>query len=292
MPILKKIKAFLYVAFKSMVSPAYYKEILKTPGQFSLKYYSVIVLIAATITTFGYCFTEFPTLTSSVKESLTKVGEAFPTDLEIKLTDGAWEINKDQPFIFPFPNNTKINGEKLPKNLVVFDKNGTLDDMEKYDTAFMVNGANFIAKQSGKTNVFPLKDFPNFTLNHDEFVKGLNNVSRLVWMIPAFLLVAVFSGLLIYYFLLRGLHVLVVGLMLFLVTLAAGKKLNFISSSRIALHSMTLPILIEVIVVSGRIDIPFDYWFLALNIVIAGAALWKVVFTNDKPTDETSSASM
>ena len=150
----------------------------------------------------------------------------------------------------------------------------------------MVNETNFLVKQSGKINVYPLKDFPNFTLNHEEFVKKIGDVSKLVWVIPVFLLISMFAGLLTYYFLLRGLHVLALGLLLFLVALTAQKKLDFLSSSRIALHSMTLPILVEVIVSLAGITIPFGYWFMLLNLLIAGAALWSVSFAKEAPSNK------
>ena len=112
------------MAYKSVVSPKYYGEILKTPFEFSLKYYAVLVLIAAVITSVGTYFIEAPKIKDTFQNALTEAEKVYPEDLIFTIKAGEWEINKPEPLVIPFPGTYEAKDkEKLPENLLaeVFD---------------------------------------------------------------------------------------------------------------------------------------------------------------------------
>lgn len=238
---MKKIKAFFYIAYKSVVSPKYYSELLKTPFEFSLKYYAVLVLIAAIITSTGTYFIEAPKIRTTFQNALSEAENVYPNDMVFTIKAGVWEVNKPQPLIIPFPGKyAEGDKEKLPANLAVFDKAGTVGDLEKYDTAILVNEKNLLVKKAGEPGVYPLKDIPDTTLDKGKVVGAIGDVRRISgWALPLILIVPVFAGLMVYYAIFRGLYLLMIGGLLFLLGKGLKTDIPYKNAFRIGLHAMT-----------------------------------------------------
>ena len=266
------------MAYKSVVSPKYYGEILKTPFEFSLKYYAVLVLIAAVITSVGTYFIEAPKIRSTFQNALSEAEKVYPDDLVFTIEAGEWEINQPQPLIIPFPGTyTNEDKAKLPSNLVVFDKNGTVGDLEKYSTAILVNEKNLLIKKAGEPGVYPLKDLPDATLDKGKVVGAIGDVRKVSgWILPPILIIPVFAGLMVYYSIFRGAYLIIVGGLLFILGRALKDGVSYKSAFRIALHTMTLPVLIDTVFSLINLQLPLTYWFLAVNLVMGVFVLREV----------------
>ncbi|OGC58613.1 hypothetical protein A2380_02845 [candidate division WWE3 bacterium RIFOXYB1_FULL_43_24] len=275
---MKKIKAFFYVAYRSVVSPKYYSEILKTPLEFSLKYYAVLVLIAALITSIGTYFIEAPKIKETFQNALSEAENVYPDDMVFTIKAGEWEINKPEPLVIPFPGTYEAEDkEKLPENLVVLDKNGTVEDLEKYNTAILMNQKNMLVKKAGEPGVYPLKDIPDTTLDKGNVVGAIGNVRKISgWLLPLILIVPVFAGLLVYYAIFRGLYLVIIGGSLFLLGKALKTDVPYKNAFRIGLHAMTLPVLIDTLTSLINLQLPATYWFLAINLVMGGFVLREI----------------
>lgn len=288
---MKKIKAFFYVAYKSVVSPKYYNEILKTHFEFSLKYYAVLVLIAAVVTSVGTYFIEAPKIRDTFQNALSEAERVYPENLVFTIKAGEWEINQPQPLVIPFPGNYGAEDkEKLPANLVVFDKNGTVGDLEKYNTALLVNEKNLLIKKAGEPGVYPLKDIPDTILDKGKVTGTITDVREVSgWILPLFLIVPVFAGLMVYYSIFRGAYLLVIGGLLFIAGRALGAGVPYKNAFRIGLHAMTLPVLIDTVLSVVNLPMPITYWFLAVNLVMGVFVLREIgknpveVATQEKP---------
>ncbi|HBY10310.1 hypothetical protein A2473_01390 [candidate division WWE3 bacterium RIFOXYC2_FULL_42_13] len=267
---MKKIKAFFYVAYKSVVSPKYYGEILKTPFEFSLKYYAVLVLIAAVITSVGTYFIEAPKIKDTFQNALTEAEKVYPEDLIFTIKAGEWEINKPEPLVIPFPGTYEAKDkEKLPENLVVFDKAGTVEDLEKRNTAILVNEKNLLVKKAGEPGVYPLKGIPDTTLDKGRVVGAIGDVRKISgWLLPLILILPVFAGLMVYYAIFRGAYLIIVGGLLFILGRTLKNGVSYKNAFRIALHTMTLPVLIDTVFSLINLQLPLTYWFLAVNLVM------------------------
>ncbi len=71
-----------------------------------------------------------PQVTSTIEAMTVQIKENFPDDLIINFKDGGWEANKPEPIIIPAPSISHEEDTYLPDNLIVFDKNGTIDSLE------------------------------------------------------------------------------------------------------------------------------------------------------------------
>jgi len=261
-----------------VVSPKYYSEILKTPLEFSLKYYAVLVLIAALITSIGTYFIEAPKIKETFQNALSEAENVYPDDMVFTIKAGEWEINKPEPLVIPFPGTYEAEDkEKLPENLVVLDKNGTVEDLEKYNTAILMNQKNMLVKKAGEPGVYPLKDIPDTTLDKGNVVGAIGNVRKISgWLLPLILIVPVFAGLLVYYAIFRGLYLVIIGGSLFLLGKALKTDVPYKNAFRIGLHAMTLPVLIDTLTSLINLQLPATYWFLAINLVMGGFVLREI----------------
>jgi len=270
----KKIKAFFYVAYKSMVSPKYYREIFKTKFDFSIKYYVVLVLIAATITSVGTYLIEGPRARRVVTNILSEIETSYPDDLVFTIKGGEWEVNKPLPLIFEFPKtemevDKRFEKEPLSKNLIVLDKNGTVEDVEKYDTVILVNEKNVLVRKAGEPDVFPLKDIPDTTLDKTKVLTATTNAHNISgWVLPLAFMVPMFAGLMVYYAVFRGAYLLIVGALLFGVGKIMKVEVDFRNAFRTGLHAMTLPILVDMGLSIANYKVLVPFWFIIVNLSV------------------------
>jgi hypothetical protein len=90
-------------------------------------------------------------------------------------------------------------------------------------------------------------------------------------MLPYFLPIAIFLGMLLFnYWGGKIIYILWVGLLVYLFAVIRKNKIGYKNSCRIAIHTMTIPLLIDVVLTSVGIVLPIPSWFLVANLMIAG----------------------
>ncbi len=160
---MKKIKAFIYTFYKSLTSLEYYKDLLKVTLGFSIKYLLTLAVIGTVFATLALSTSVIPAVKSWTKTFVFEFKNVYPKDLEITITDNKWSLNKPEPYAIPTPTSLAKTMEEgpdqttneedkvaFPKNLIIFDKKGTIDQFEKGDTLVLVNENNFITKGKNK----------------------------------------------------------------------------------------------------------------------------------------------
>ncbi len=261
---MKRIKASGYVFTKSLTSPSYAKDIVKTNFSFSLKYFAVLAFVASifSVVVMAKDVTQDLFLTlSSVEETIVS---SYPEDLIITLENGELSTNQPEPKIFEFPERT----EGDPENLLVFDSNGTLEDLNNYDTLILVNKTNVLVRGNGNIEVYPLADFPNTQITSETVRELAVSARPFLNALPYIALFFVFIATLVYYFGFRLVYLIIVAAILGLVGLLAGLKLKFAKYYQIAIHAITLPLVIEVLAKTLNFSIMLPFWFLTLNVLV------------------------
>lgn len=273
-----KLKAAAYIFWKSLSSPKYYSDILKTKFSFSMKYFAVLALIASTIT--------FPGLIKPILTDL-RVGmdaieknliSAYPEDLVLTIKGGELSINQPEPYIFEMPEDMKIEkdmtigeegGEKETlTNLLVIDTQGTLDDLEKHDTLILVNKTNILVRNSNKIEVYTLTDFPDGEFDAETMRNLVEETKPFFNALPYIVIAFALLGTIIYYFGFRLAYLVVVALVLMAIGTLRGMRLPFSKFYQLGIHALTLPLLIEVLAGVFEFAINYPFWFLALNVLI------------------------
>lgn len=263
---MSKIKAFFYVIYKSLTNLDYYKHLLEVNVSFSIKYYAVLVAILALASSGAFAVKNSADIRSGVSRILNNVANIFPDDLVVTAKDGSLSVNKPEPYIIETPKDVK--SDNFPKNLIIFDSNGTITDVTEKDTLVLVNSKNILVENSHKIEVYPTADIVDGSLNKAKFSNFINQFKVLAKYLPAVAALAVFIGMLFYYFGFRMIYALIVGLMLLTIGRVKGQNLPYSKYFQFGLHSMSTPLLIEFLFNTLEIGLVIPMWFFIVHIII------------------------
>lgn len=262
---MKKIKTFFYVLKNSIVSPKYYNDILETKMWFSIKYFLVLSFFASLVFTAFSSVTLVPEATSEIKAVSQNIRETYPADLTINIKDGAWETNKEDPVKIPMPAfGAEQTGEEIPSNLAVFDKNGTIDKLDDYNTVLLFNDENIVFKNETEAiTAQPLSTIPDLTLDKETIDSLVDTINEYIKFLPFVLPVGVLLFIFIFQYV-GGLPLVIVfiGVILYVISILTKKKIELSKAIQISIHAITAPVLFQLItVVIPQIDTYLPGWF-------------------------------
>lgn len=300
---MKKIRAFFYILIKSTTSINYYKDIMKTPLAFSMKYFFTLAFITATISTVIFTITTLPAIQDISKKIVNSTIALYPESLIISVKDGKLSTNQPEPYAITMKETLAAFGVEDDKgesavmtrdmpypieNIIVFDTNGTIGDLEKYKTMILVNNVNVIIKSSRDMRVYPIEDAPDGQLTKAEFTTLIKSFEGPLKYIPVIVIIVTFIGLFIYNAFLRLLYCTSIALIL----LISGKilktnlqtNLPYTKYIQIVIHTITLPILVEILIQVLHINIP-GIWFSLVTLIFGIIVL---ISTKNNTGDQTS----
>ncbi len=274
---MSKLKAFLYIFYKSLTSPKYYADVVKTHLSLSMKYFFTLTLLASIGASIYVTVPLVPKVQSAIKQGTTMVLDTFEDDLVITVKEGELSINKPEPYIIPLPEKASTDLEGVPESLIVFDSDGTLDDFENtYDTLVLVNSVNMLMKDDTGIRVESLKQLPDGQLTKADLREVAAAVEPLTKYVPFVLGVFVFIGIAFSYMVFNLVHLLFVALILFLIGKSRRMQLVFSDYYQIAIHTFTLPFILQLFANAFKVDVPFASWFLVTNLAFAFLMMLKM----------------
>ena len=267
---MSKLKAFYYSFYKSVSSLSYYKNVVLAPLSFSVKYFLMLtILVSVGISTVA-TISALPKIQKGLNSFINTAANYYPDDLIITSKGGQISINKSEPFIVPFPKGSlelTSQTKKELENLIVFDSNGTLDDMEKYKTLILVNKSNLLIQSQAKIEARSFKDYPDGRLTKQEVVKTIDSIKPFISLVPVIMFLAILFGTLLYYAGVKFVLVLPVALGLMLAGNIKKLQMPFPKYLQIALQAFTLPLIIEIISMLVKFPIQLPLWFFILNLL-------------------------
>lgn len=287
----EKVKAFWYVFYKSLTSIEYYKDVIQEKPSFALKYFAILMLFTAIFTALINIRPSSPKVEAELNRIIDQGVELFPNDLVIKAENGSISVNKPEPFEIAFedgfgegfvPSDSKAH---FPKNLIVFDRNGTINDLDKLDTLVLVNDKNIITRNNGRIEAQPTSDIPDGEMNKADIqrvaveLKGYTKYVSLVLF-----LVTIFAGLFYFVWLALSNMVFLLGIatILFFIGTWKGLTLGFGKYYQISIHAVTLPAVLTVVYELIVNVTPFDLYvgpgvsitvFAILNVLYGALAI-------------------
>ena len=279
---MKKIKAFGYVFYRSLTNFSYYKDVIKTNFSFSVKYFLFLMLVASVIASVKISVTVVPDMIKGLQKVVTDAKSFYPNDLVFTIKDGEWNVNMPEPLVVPFPivqDSPESTG--TPKNLIVFWKNGTIDDLKKLDTLALVNKVNVLYKDGERITGYPIKNLPDSRFDRNDFAKAVKSFDTILSVLPVLFVL----GALVFTFLgntiFRIIYFSWFGLLTWLVAKTMGTDLGYKNSLKIAIHASTLPVLISLVVGLLGFTLPIPLWFALTNLLVA-----TLVISNLKKADK------
>lgn len=277
---LNKIKAFFYIFIQSLTSPRYYREVFANNLSLSIKYYVVLVGLSSILIAVHTTIFVVPDLKERLNRGVEQISSFYPADLEISMVGGEWNINKEMPFVVQMPQawlDSDENRDKgIPVNLVVFDKGGTIEDLERHSSLVIVNDVNVIYREANGIRSFKLEGIPEGTFNRGSFDELIGGMATFLSFIPYIMFLWFFISLMFYFILARVVYLFVVALIVWLLGRISRLNLSYESCFKLGLHAMTLPVVVFVVLSLFRVDLPnfLSSWFFFLNMGVASFVLY------------------
>lgn len=283
-----KVKAFPYVFFHSLSSISYYKEILKTRFSFSIKYFLLLAALVSTISTLNLSIKITPIIRETTQNVLAQFRNIYPSDLVITSKNNEWAINKPQPVVLPFPI-FKDDVADFPKNFIVFDKNGTVADVTAHDTLVLVNEKNILVHNTRKLEVYPIKEIPDGQFTKQRLDQALDNLEKLMELIEFIVVLFLALVIIFYNFIFRLIYLIFVGAFIWVLGHIVESKYKLSQAYRIGIHTMTLPIVVQLMIETAGIKFNMPLWFLFLNLIFAAVVVLALA-QGEKHTRKTAHA--
>lgn len=284
---IKKLKAFLYVMRGSLFNPLYYQDVVSTSFWFSVKYlymFLVVVLFFSTLPFVLRTFTQLPALKPRLNELKTKVLDAYPRELQLKVVNGIVSTNVKQPYYIDIDSEKDQFG-----HFIAIDTKAKIDDYRKYNSTILLTKQAVIYpdRQRGALRTYRVSYLDEIkgpiTINKKIYDETLNKL--LPWVDKAPLIIGVLSlcALVIWplvgaWFMLLSymVYMLLFGAILWTVAYFMKKKLSYATVYRLGLHGVSLPIVVTSLLSLFNIHIKFSFSVIFL--------LWMVVVFNSKKT--------
>jgi len=277
---MKKLKAFWYVYSKSLFDVDYYKDILKIDRKFTLKYFLVLSLLASVIATVRFAVPTIPKIQNGMNDMLTEFSKLYPDDLVLKSEGGMWSINKEEPYMVPTPGLLNVETADFPENLIVFDHEGTISDLEEKNTFIVINKVNLITVNSqGRVEAYPLDSMPDGEINKSKALEAIDGLREFARFVPLIVVVFVLFATLFYFIVFRLGYAFIVGLLLMAFGYLKGTKNTLGTYYKIALHTMTLPLTIEIMFILMQTEVRYMNWFFGFNLIFGIVVIQHLVNT-------------
>lgn len=242
---MNKLKTFLYVLKNSIASPKYYNDIVKTKINFSIKYFLALSFLVSVISVIGYSIIYLPKYISEINTAYQSIEEGFPEDFIIEFKDGSWSSNKEGPVIIRQINSDKDS--KLPENLFVFDKEGTIEKINEYHTMFLINSENILYKTDTEGVVAqPLKNIPDGKLDRNLLNEKMQTVKKVVGFLPYLLPLVLLIPTFLFEYVGGSIFIILMSAIgVYIASISTKKKIDFKSAFQICIHSSTIPMIIR-----------------------------------------------
>lgn len=275
-----KFKTFAYAFYKSLISINYYKDVLRANPKFSLKYFFVLITLLITLSSLISAVRNAPKLQGQIQKTVNELVRLFPQELEIKIENGTLTTNSPIPIILPMDSKSRSQPNMNYDNLLIIDTDGTVEEFESYSTLMMVNSKNILTRDANnQLQTYPLTNLPNMLLNRDNITEKANAFLDVVSSTPTvigFLFLIYLVVFTMYHLVWRGVYLLLfAGLLAFIGRLMKHHML-YGRYVQIAIHTITLPFLVELIANILDISLQLVVWFSLVHFIFALIVLFSL----------------
>lgn len=276
---MKILKTFGYAYYNSISSLAYYRDVLATKTSFSLKYVFALGIVFTIITTANFTIRIYPKVQAVVDKLPTEISKIYPDELVISGKNNEWFINQPEPYAieFPYKEQFKELEDLNMKNLVVFDKQGTMETFADYDTLILVgNKFAYARDDNNKISATPLTEIPEGSFTKQTLLNWITGVMPTVKAIVGVTPIIVGMFYLLANTSMMVFYTLILALLLLLTSALFKKGLTYTEGFRVGLHAITLPWTIQTLISLVDVTIPIPLWFTLLALMVGGSAIYSL----------------
>lgn len=249
-----KLNTFFSTFKNSAFKPSYYKNILKAPFSFSLKFFLFLFLALSFLTVVAASIFLVQRVNPFINQLKTQLPSFYPTELVIEIKNGEVKTNVAEPYFVSldpewFPQEIREALKTQPlQNIIVIDTQAQPTDIRKYQTfALLTKNDLAVIAENNEIRINSLEEIKDFTLNQEMVKTGWQAITPYFkWIIPAsivllliFIPIGTIMGKLIY--------LLIISVLSWILSLLFRPKLeaiNYGKALQVNLHAITLPTII------------------------------------------------
>jgi hypothetical protein len=266
MNFLKKIKSSIY-------DPEFYSGLAdKTLGS-SIKYFFGLIFVISLVSVLVMSVTFVPKVKAFLVSFGNEIVSNYPQDLEVRVDAGVASTNVAEPYFIKIPNSLRedVQNNDLANydNLMVIDTKSdfNLDKFDGYKTMSLLTKNLFVYRDDkGKITIQELKGVTNIKINHTTVVYWVNKFKPFVNAVPYALPILGFIAMFVFY-IFKLLYLIVPALIIYFISRLRKIDLTYKKSYQMALHAMTLPLLLYIVLpFVGVGSVPF--LFTAILVIV------------------------
>ncbi len=246
MNFLKKVKSSIY-------DPEFYSSLANKSLGSSIKYFFGLILVVSLISVLVMSIVFVPKVKDFVVSFGNEVVSNYPQNLEVKIDGGVVSTNVAEPYFVKIPDSIKgdVQNSELAgyENLVVIDTKSdfNLDRFDSYKTMSLLTKDLFVYRDDrGKITIQQLEGLTNIKINQSVVEYWVNKIKPFVNALPYVLPVLGFIALFIFH-IFKLLYLLIPALIIYFISKLRKMDLTYKKSYQVALHAMTLPLLVHVL---------------------------------------------
>lgn len=266
---------FLKTIKNSIYSPSFYASLSKKSFKSSLGYFFLFSLLLTIINLIPLIKPFFTDLPNTVDQTVNKILDCYPQDLEINVKGGEVSLNKEEPYFI-----SSCDQEK--QNLIVVDTK-TPFSSSQFDNyrvfAWITKDSVVFKKNDFETRTYSLNKVDNFKVNKQVLESIKNQFYPYMKFLGPVLLLLSFLGIYLSYGF-RLIQLLLLASLIWLLGKLFKHVLSYGQSYKLGLYAITLGLIFDLIgnltgKLTGIYGFPFMVSFLTLGVVIINLFLPK-----------------
>ena len=257
---------FLNNIKNNFYNPRFYAGLKEQRLALSFRYFFSIVALLSIVLAFVFGVGLAPTFSA---ENLRKFVDFYPPELAIQIKGGAISTNMAEPY--GIKESADYQTQNVYTNFVVIDtKNDFSENLFKsYDTRVLL-GKNYIviAKNRRQFQFDDLSGMPDFSVNQAKLFSWADLIGNYHLLISLALFVFLFLAF-FGFFSVKLIGLFILALIIFLLEKIKRVSLSYRNCYQIALHALTIPLILETIFVLANLSVPFPFFFSVILLLIA-----------------------
>lgn len=278
---MNKLRTFFYSFRKSITSPSYYKDVIKAPFSFSLKYTYVLayfIMLFQAIVIAGYLISQLPKLPTTISSLKQDVRNFYPKKLVITIKDGILTTNMKEPIYFDI---SQFNDGKIHHFVAIDTKAHAEDYLDNKALILITKDSIVYPETEGEAKgytVMPISEVEkNKTISNADYQLFANKAVTMLDQVPKIVPLFIILGVVllpfitaVFIFMRNFVMVGILSVITFLIAAMLQTKLTYKQVFQMGLHAVTIPSLIMIIFFFTDSSIPmlFTSSFLLWMVII------------------------
>jgi hypothetical protein len=238
---------FLETIKNSIYNPEFYQELKQKRTRSSFGYFFKLAILLSFTSTVFFSAVLMPPLSRFLSnENLQNLIKLYPADLTLNVQNEQISTNVVEPRFVDF--NVPLPPAK--KHFLVIDTKTpvSLDNFKQYGAVIWIAKESIVIENNTKITIQTLKGIPNIILSRETINTQLVKMRPVIKLLPLFLICGIFIVMVVSH-VFKLLYLLIFALLVMFLASTRNLKLTYDESYRYAIHLITLPLLIDILLI-------------------------------------------